>query len=237
MAGEAGDPLFVSGQLFDAQGNAVAGRDVEFRWGNQQRRLKTDADGQVRLELSKDNIKNLSLDVPAGLKAALVLADEEGHPFALDLPASFERHQGQERRRQARAGREGRNHRQGAARQAAQGPRQGPQERCFRKVRTLKLIAGATYTIDLESTDFDCYLRLEDPSGKQVAEDDDSGGRLNSRIVYTPETDGIYRIIITTCDPDQTGSYRLSVYQKDSKKERASRDGDGLGGVADGSPK
>src|SRR5205085_1211000 len=84
--------------------------------------------------------------------------------------------------------------------------------------------------IDLESRDFDAYLRLEDPSGKQVAEDDDSAGKLNSRIVYTPQTDGLYRIVVTTCDPEQMGFYRLSIYQKDNKKDKASGDN----GAADG---
>jgi serine protease Do len=86
---------------------------------------------------------------------------------------------------------------------------------CFHKVHVVKLTAGTTYTIDLESVHIDAYLRLEDPDGKQVAEDDDGGGNLNSRIVYTAPADGEYRIVVTTCDPEQTGNYRLSVLQAD----------------------
>ena len=51
-----------------------------------------------------------------------------------------------------------------------------------------------------------------------AAEDDDSAGKLNSRILFTPKTEGVYRIIVTTCDPDQTGNYRLSIYQAPAKK-------------------
>jgi WD40 repeat protein len=40
----------------------------------------------------------------------------------------------------------------------------------------VKLAAGRHYVIDLRSTQFDTYLRLEGPDGKQLAEDDDSGG-------------------------------------------------------------
>jgi serine protease Do len=87
------------------------------------------------------------------------------------------------------------------------------------------MVPGSIYTIDLESLDFDAYLRLEDPSGTQLAEDDDSAGKLNSRIVFTPKTEGVYRIIVTTCDPDQTGAYRLSIYQAEAKKQ----DGDPRG--------
>ena len=81
------------------------------------------------------------------------------------------------------------------------------------------MLAGTNYTIDLESTDFDAYLRLEDPSGTQLAEDDDGAGKLNSRIVFAPKTDGIYRLIVTTCDPDQRGSYRLAIYLAEPKKD------------------
>ena len=59
--------------------------------------------------------------------------------------------------------------------------------------------AGRSYTIDCVSTGvFDNFLRLEDPDGNQVAQDDDSGGNLNARIVHTPTRDGWYRVIVTT---------------------------------------
>ena len=32
-----------------------------------------------------------------------------------------------------------------------------------------------TYVIDLESSDFDAYLRVEDAAGKALAQDDDGG--------------------------------------------------------------
>src|SRR5262245_16443356 len=41
---------------------------------------------------------------------------------------------------------------------------------------TVKLTAGKTYQIDLRSSEFDSYLRLEDSAGKEVAEDDDGAG-------------------------------------------------------------
>ncbi len=42
---------------------------------------------------------------------------------------------------------------------------------------------GVTYTIDVTSP-WDNYLRLENAQGQQLAEDDDSGGNLNARIVF-----------------------------------------------------
>jgi hypothetical protein len=73
------------------------------------------------------------------------------------------------------------------------------------------MTAGETYTLDLISQDFDAYLRLEDPSGKQVAEDDDSGGNNHSRIYYTAPQTGTYRLIATTFLPTAEGRYRLRV--------------------------
>src|ERR1022692_2091422 len=52
------------------------------------------------------------------------------------------------------------------------------------KKYTVKLHKDKTYVIDLESKDFDAYLRLLDKKGKQLAEDDDGGGDLNSQIVH-----------------------------------------------------
>src|SRR5271157_3091118 len=47
---------------------------------------------------------------------------------------------------------------------------------CPSKLYSFKFVEGRTYTIELRSDDFDAYLRLEEPAGKVVAEDDDSGG-------------------------------------------------------------
>jgi hypothetical protein len=78
------------------------------------------------------------------------------------------------------------------------------------KVHEHKMKAGSTYIIDLKSRQFDCYLRLEDSSGKQLAEDDDSGGGLDSRIVHKADKDDTYRIIVTSFD-GKAGAYTLTV--------------------------
>src|SRR5437773_1851671 len=66
------------------------------------------------------------------------------------------------------------------------------------RVHTFRMEAGATYTIDLVGRGFDAYLRLEDASGKGLAEDDDSGRNQNSRIVFTAPSTETYRLIATT---------------------------------------
>src|SRR5262245_26976330 len=51
------------------------------------------------------------------------------------------------------------------------------------KAHSIELVSGIYYRIQLASRDFDAYLRLENDSGKTVAEDNDSAGQLNARII------------------------------------------------------
>jgi hypothetical protein len=78
------------------------------------------------------------------------------------------------------------------------------------RVHQVKMSPGKTYVIDLESTDFDPYLRVLDASGRQVASDDDGGEGLNARIRLTPRTAGVYQIVATRFGSRQ-GSYLLKV--------------------------
>jgi hypothetical protein len=78
----------------------------------------------------------------------------------------------------------------------------------------VNLAAGKLYVIDLVKggQGLDPYLFLEGANGKVVAQDDDSGGDLNARIIYSPTQDGVFRIIATTLVP-ATGNYTLTVRQ------------------------
>jgi S1-C subfamily serine protease len=88
-----------------------------------------------------------------------------------------------------------------------------------RKVFNVAMKAGKTYIIDMKAPEtpggrlprFDPYLRLEDPKGVHLDEDDDSGGGLNSQILFHAVADGDYRIISTTFGPEQTGDFTLTV--------------------------
>lgn len=79
------------------------------------------------------------------------------------------------------------------------------------KVHIVKMKAGKTYTIDMVSKEFDAYLRLEDKDGKELDEDDDSGGDLNARIIFNCQKDGEYRIICTAYAAQGMGNYVLTV--------------------------
>lgn len=66
------------------------------------------------------------------------------------------------------------------------------------KLYSIRLEAGKNYQIDMSSIDFDAYLFLYDDANIQVAADDDSGGNLNARIIFTPQRTATYRIEATS---------------------------------------
>lgn len=79
------------------------------------------------------------------------------------------------------------------------------------KTYTFKMIEGRNYQLDMTSADFDSYLRLEEPSGQQIAADDDSGGFPHARIVIRAPKTGDYTIITTTYRAGATGKFMLTV--------------------------
>jgi hypothetical protein len=82
------------------------------------------------------------------------------------------------------------------------------------KIYTYPMKAGKVYTIELRSTAFDAYLRLENSKGQQLAEDDDSGGgpnHLDARIIFPAQQDDTYRIIATTFAPGPGGAFTLTI--------------------------
>lgn len=80
----------------------------------------------------------------------------------------------------------------------------------------VQLKGNTKYVIDMISKQFDSFLRLENAFGKQLAQDDDSGGNNNARIRFTPPEDGIYRIYATTFN-QQMGLFDLKVREDKSK--------------------
>jgi hypothetical protein len=83
------------------------------------------------------------------------------------------------------------------------------------KAYSFKMMAGKTYVIDMitkedDQMKFDPYLRLQDPSGQVIAEDDDSGDSYNARITFTCTKAGTYKILATTYKPNMTGRFLLT---------------------------
>ena len=71
---------------------------------------------------------------------------------------------------------------------------------------------GQRVSIELSSADFDTYVMLVPPSGRQQDNDDRAGGdSTDSRIETALAEDGEYRVLVTSYRPDETGRYRLEV--------------------------
>jgi hypothetical protein len=86
------------------------------------------------------------------------------------------------------------------------------------KTYAIELKAGRVYQIDMVSNKIDSYLRLETAEGKQIAEDDDSGGGINARIIYRPGKEGTHHIIATSFG-GSPGEFTLTVQQKPQAPE------------------
>jgi hypothetical protein len=83
------------------------------------------------------------------------------------------------------------------------------------KIFTIEFEADKTYQIDHMSMEFDAYLYLLSPDGKLVlAQDDDGGEGLNSRIVFKAEKAGVYRIVATSLGGTRTGEFTFTVREK-----------------------
>jgi len=80
------------------------------------------------------------------------------------------------------------------------------------KVHHYKFRGGMVYVIQLTSKDpkaFDNYLRIEDSAGKNLAEDDDSGGWPNAQIIFKAPKDDAYRLIATAYTG--VGEYTITI--------------------------
>ena len=70
--------------------------------------------------------------------------------------------------------------------------------------------SGQVILVDLESDDFDTFIDLYQGT-RWVAEDDDGGDGLDSRLVYTLPASGEYIICVRSRYANRTGSYRLTL--------------------------
>lgn len=72
------------------------------------------------------------------------------------------------------------------------------------------LQAGRTYVIEMESRDFDAFVRVRHPQFGVVAANDDGGPGRNARLVFRPNRSGLYHLEATTYRREATGTYHLT---------------------------
>ena len=70
--------------------------------------------------------------------------------------------------------------------------------------------AGQVLAIVMDSEEFDTVLTLKGPNGEEVAFNDDSGGTLNSRIIYSVNATGSYTIVARSYS-GAGGNYKIEV--------------------------
>jgi serine/threonine protein kinase len=85
----------------------------------------------------------------------------------------------------------------------------------------VKLTAGKIAVVELQSKQFNMYLRLQDAKGKLLAENDviDAASKnLNSRILFMPKDDGVFHIIATSFEQRGRGEYEIIIREYSAKK-------------------
>ena len=83
---------------------------------------------------------------------------------------------------------------------------------------------GQRVRIDATSTDFDTYLMLTLPDGGQRENDDGPDG-TDARMDEVLPADGEYVIRVTSYEPGETGTYRLSLSAGQEFRTPAGRSG------------
>jgi S1-C subfamily serine protease len=215
--GQAKVPLHVNAVVIDDKGNPMPNKEITVLWDKGKQTLKSNGEGIVRWQLLKDKSRKLALDLPKGTRALLALTDPEGNSIGLKFgkdDPSIETVKS--------AGGKIVETFKGAITKTD--PFDLERDKCYRHIHDFKMVAGKTYTLDLVSEDFDAYLRVENDEKGKLAEDDDGGGFLNSRIVFTPAEGGTYRLVVTTCDPGQFGAYQLTIRETNAKPVEPKKD-------------
>jgi len=209
-------PLHINAVLLDSKGNPLPGKEITFSWEKGVEKLKSDKEGIVRWQLAKDKSRKLAFEIPSDASALLGLTDKDGN----SLGRLFK----EDKSIEAVKGAGGKIVKIFEGSLKKSDPFDVEREKCYRLIHDFKMEVGKTYTIDLISDDFDAYLRVEHEEKGKLAEDDDGGGFLNSRIVFTPTADGTYRLVVTTCDAGQFGAYRLTIRETNAKPAEPKKD-------------
>lgn len=91
---------------------------------------------------------------------------------------------------------------------------------------------GQRAIISADSTAFDTVVkvyRADDRGGDAAATDDDSGGNLNSLLVFAPDAGGDYIVRVTSYSGGSSGAYRLHVTQSATPPRPSDAGGEGTG--------
>ena len=80
----------------------------------------------------------------------------------------------------------------------------------YRDLYTFDGKAGDPVVVELESEDFDPYLAVVSPSGREMR-NDDWGESSSARIQMLLSEDGPYKVVVTSFRPGEQGTYQLRI--------------------------
>ncbi len=83
--------------------------------------------------------------------------------------------------------------------------------------------AGQQIVIEMKSQELDSYLILLNPDGSELAQDDDSGGGKNAKILVTLPTTGEYLLLANSYEAGESGNYRLTLRSMTGSRNPSSR--------------
>lgn len=71
--------------------------------------------------------------------------------------------------------------------------------------------AGETITADLRSNEFDPYLILRNPEGRQWENDDFEGDLTHSHVEVKTTVSGTWEVVVTSYQPGERGAYTIDI--------------------------
>jgi hypothetical protein len=90
----------------------------------------------------------------------------------------------------------------------------------YRKVYEQKLDAGRAYVMEMSSSAFQPYLRVEDLEERSLVQ---CGDAATSRVVFVPPASRSYRIVASSRQPDRLGPFTLKVSATDPREDLAQK--------------
>ena len=75
----------------------------------------------------------------------------------------------------------------------------------------LPMVHGRAYAFQIESTEFDATMMLEDDAGNLLARDNDDVNALPGWMIFRPERTGNYRLVVSALAPMREGYYAVTI--------------------------
>lgn len=82
-----------------------------------------------------------------------------------------------------------------------------PRRGAYRKIYSVRLKAGEIYVLDMRSSNFTPYLRVESATGARLAQ----GRGANTHIIYSPPGDRVYHVVASSLRKNAVGRFTVQI--------------------------